>query len=59
MPKIVPFDKKKICQIDVKIVVQPNDPPESSVHRLTQAVQRANRRRTAGDPTWVDLFLFI
>ena len=22
-------------------------------HRLTQAVQRANLRRTAGDPTWV------
>ena len=31
MPKIVPFDKKKFCQIDVKIVVQPNGPPESSV----------------------------
>ena len=31
MPKIVPFDKKKFCQIDVKIVVQPNDPSESSV----------------------------
>ena len=28
---MVPFDKKKFCQIDVKIVVQPNDPPESSV----------------------------
>ena len=24
-----------------------------SLHRLTQAVQRANLRRTAGDPTWV------
>ena len=23
------------------------------LHRLTQAVQRANLRRTAGDPTWV------
>ena len=23
------------------------------IHRLTQAVQRANLRRTAGDPTWV------
>ena len=26
----------------------------ASLHRLTQAVQRANLRRTAGDPTWVD-----
>ena len=25
----------------------------ASLHRLTQAVQRANQRRTAGDPTWV------
>ena len=25
----------------------------ASLHRLTQAVQRANLRRTAGDPTWV------
>ena len=25
------------------------------LHRLTQAVQRANLRRTAGDPTWVYL----
>ena len=24
------------------------------LHRLTQAVQRANLRRTAGDPTWVN-----
>ena len=24
-----------------------------SLHRLTQAVQRAKLRRTAGDPTWV------
>ena len=31
MPEIVLFDKKKFCQIDVKIVVQPNDPSESSV----------------------------
>ena len=28
----------------------------ASLHRLTQAVQRANLRRTAGDPTWVLLF---
>ena len=27
----------------------------ASLHRLTQAVQRANLRRTAGDPTWVYL----
>ena len=27
----------------------------ASLHRLTQAVQRANLRRTAGDPTWVKL----
>ena len=27
----------------------------ASLHRLTQAVQRANLRRTAGDPTWVFL----
>ena len=27
-------------------------------HRLTQAVQRANLRRTAGDPTWVFIFTF-
>ena len=26
----------------------------ASLHRLTQAVQRANLRRTAGDPTWVN-----
>ena len=25
----------------------------ASLHRLTQAVQQANQRRTAGDPTWV------
>jgi hypothetical protein len=25
----------------------------ASLHRLTQDVQRANLRRTAGDPTWV------
>ena len=25
----------------------------ASLHRLTQAVQRVNLRRTAGDPTWV------
>ena len=25
----------------------------ASLHFLTQAVQRANLRRTAGDPTWV------
>ena len=25
----------------------------ASLHRLTQAVQRANLRRMAGDPTWV------
>ena len=25
----------------------------ASLHRLTQAVQRAILRRTAGDPTWV------
>ena len=25
----------------------------ASLHRLTQAVQLANLRRTAGDPTWV------
>ena len=25
----------------------------ASLHRLTQAVQRANLKRTAGDPTWV------
>ena len=25
----------------------------ASLHRLTQAVQSANLRRTAGDPTWV------
>ena len=25
----------------------------ASLHRLTQAVQRANLQRTAGDPTWV------
>ena len=25
----------------------------ASLHRLTQAVQRANLRRTAGDPTWI------
>ena len=31
MPEIVLFDKKKFCQIDVKIFVQPNDPPDSSV----------------------------
>ena len=29
----------------------------ASLHRLTQAVQRANLRRTAGDPTWVKKFL--
>ena len=27
----------------------------ASLHRLTQAVQRANLRRTAGDLTWVAL----
>ena len=32
----------------------------ASLHRLTQAVQRANLRRTAGDPTWVNYeFLHI
>ena len=25
----------------------------ASLHRLTQAVQRANLKRMAGDPTWV------
>ena len=25
----------------------------ASLHCLTQAVQRANLRRTAGDPTWI------
>ena len=25
----------------------------ASLHRLTQAVQHANLRRTAGDPTWI------
>ena len=30
----------------------------ASLHRLTQAVQRANLRRTAGDPTWVFLPAF-
>ena len=25
----------------------------ASLHRLTQAVQHANLKRTAGDPTWV------
>jgi hypothetical protein len=31
----------------------------ASLHRLTQDVQRANLRRTAGDPTWVSqYFLF-
>ena len=29
------------------------------LHRLTQAVQRANLRRTAGDPTWVMLLSSI
>ena len=28
----------------------------ASLHRLTQAVQRANLRRTAGDLTWVSLW---
>ena len=28
----------------------------ASLHCLTQAVQRANLRRTAGDPTWVIIF---
>ena len=27
----------------------------ASLHHLTQAVQRANLQRTAGDPTWVIL----
>ena len=27
------------------------------LHRLTQGVQRANLRRTAGDPTWVFFFI--
>ena len=27
----------------------------ASLHRLSQAVQRANLRRTAEDPTWVYL----
>ena len=31
----------------------------ASLHRLTQAVQRANLRRTAGDPTWVILREFL
>jgi len=26
----------------------------ASLHRLTQAVQRTNLRRTVGDPTWVE-----
>ena len=26
----------------------------ASLHGLTQSVQRANLRRTAGDPTWVE-----
>ena len=30
----------------------------ASLHRLTQAVQRANLRRTAGDPTWVNLYVY-
>ena len=29
----------------------------ASLHRLTQAVQRANLRRTAGDPTWVKVMI--
>ena len=29
----------------------------ASLHRLTQAVQRTNLRRTAGDPTWVNKIL--
>ena len=32
-PNNGPIWQKKFCQIDVKIVVQPNDPPESSVRR--------------------------
>ena len=28
----------------------------ASLHCLTQAVQRANLRRTAGDPTWVFMY---
>ena len=31
----------------------------ASLHRLTQAVQRANLRRTAGDPTWVFMLICI
>ena len=31
----------------------------ASLHRLTQAVQCANLRRTAGDPTWVLVWLGI
>ena len=30
-----------------------------SLHRLTQAVQHANLRRTAGDPTWVVFIFFL
>ena len=29
----------------------------ASLHRLTQVVQRANLRRTAGDPTWVKFYI--
>ena len=31
----------------------------ASLHRLTQAVQHANLRRTAGDPTWVNTICAI
>ena len=31
----------------------------ASLHRLTQAVQRANLRRTAGDPTWVTVSIAL
>ena len=31
----------------------------ASLHRLTQAVHRANLRRTAGDPTWVLMLLLV
>ena len=31
----------------------------ASLHRLTQDVQLANLRRTAGDPTWVYLICLV
>ena len=35
-PNKGPIWQKFFCQIDVKIVVQPNVPPESSVHWINQ-----------------------